>query len=91
MKMYDCEATEPAKDLAQKVQSTLQIEFSKESEVFDKEEMYTSVLSNAFDVFLHGEHHCCLHQVAIMTTERPDFYICVRKGRRAVYFLGQAC
>ena len=76
MKIYESEVTEPAKDLARKVQSILHFEnYSKEAKVFDKEEMYTSVLSSTFDTFLHHAHYRCLHQVAIWTTERPDFYM----------------
>ena len=75
MKIYESEVTEPAKDLAQKVQSILHFEFSKEAKVLNREETYTSVLSSAFDVFLHHAHYCCLHQVAICSTERPDFYM----------------
>ena len=76
MKIYESEVTEPAKDLAQMVQSILHFEnYSKEAKVSDMEVMYTGVLSSAFDVFLHHAHYRCLHQVPIWTTERPDFYM----------------
>ena len=90
MKIYESEVTEPAKDLARKVQSILHFEnYSKEMKVSDKEEMYTSVCL----VLLM--HFFTVH-VIVACTRLPfgplnDLtFTWLRRVRRTVYFLGQA-
>ena len=73
MEIYSCLATTDSTDLANRVQKILDFK-NYPKEMSDREETYTSVLCNAFDKFLLSDH-CCLHQMPLPTTERPDFFM----------------
>jgi len=62
--------------LASTVKMMLQFNnYSSYGRFIEYEALYTANLCDALTKFLQHDNHCCLHQVTLHTTSRPDFYV----------------
>ena len=82
MQVFDnLKADDATYNLALNVQSVMEFNmYSSYGRFSNREELYTATLCELLTKFLEDKNHCCLHQVPLHTTSRPDFYVASLKN-----------